>query len=330
MVIEVNNLVRDFKVSQKSKSSFRLLKNLFPGGESKRVVDHINFSIKKGEFVGYLGSNGAGKSTTIKMLSGVLVPTSGTVNVLGIEPYRNRKQNAKNIGVVFGQRTQLWWDLPLIESFKLLGSIYGLQKNQLKQNLDMYIDILDMESFLSTPVRQLSLGQRMRGDIAASLIHNPEILFLDEPTIGLDLIAKEKIQDFLMKINKEQETTIILTTHNLDDVEKLCRRVIFIDEGKISFDGSKEEMINRFPAHRYLVIETKDVHGKIHKVPKADRVIGNQLWFRIEDDKMIPSMIKQLSDSLEIHNVIVSEPKIEDIIKQVYTSPPLEKRLINE
>jgi ABC-2 type transport system ATP-binding protein len=321
--IRVRNLVREFKVGGKKGGSFWLLKELFAqGGETKRVVDQVDFTIKKGEFVGYLGPNGAGKSTTIKMLSGVLVPTEGSVHVFGIEPHKHRKEHAKHIGVVFGQRTQLWWDLPLIESFRLLGKIYDVPKARFQENLDMFTEILEMGSFLATPVRQLSLGQRMRGDIAASLLHDPEILFLDEPTIGLDMIAKQKIQDFLLTVNKEKEITVILTTHNLDDIEKLCKRVIFIDKGKVLFDGSTEEMIRNFGDYRYVVVEASDWDESAWKGPAIARTEGHRLWFRIEDDKEVASLIRELSDKLAIQNLTVIEPRIEDMIKQLYMRIP--------
>ncbi|QWU17928.1 ABC-2 type transport system ATP-binding protein [Paenibacillus sophorae] len=318
-IIVADHLVRQFDSKKKPTGSFKLLKAVFSlKKESKNVVDNVSFTVRKGEIVGYIGPNGAGKSTTIKMLSGVLVPTSGTVLVKGLEPYKNRKQHAGHIGVVFGQRTQLWWDLPLIESFKLLGKIYDVPKERFQRNLEMFTDILDMSSFLSTPVRQLSLGQRMRGDIAAALLHEPEILFLDEPTIGLDIMAKEKIQSFLQKINKEKEITIILTTHNMDDIEKLCHRVIFIDKGQILFDGSAEVMTAEFGGFRYLVVDAPNWDEAAWNGPPVERREDNQLFFRIEDDKQVASMIKQLTDLLDIHNLTVQEPKIDDVIKQLY------------
>ncbi|NJJ41975.1 ATP-binding cassette domain-containing protein [Paenibacillus apii] len=318
-IIVADHLVRQFHTRKKPEGSFKLLKSVFSmKKETKNVVDRVSFTVRKGDIVGYIGPNGAGKSTTIKMLSGVLVPTSGTVHVKGLEPHKNRKQHAGNIGVVFGQRTQLWWDLPLIESFKLLGKIYDVPEDRFRRNLEMFTDILDMSSFLSTPVRQLSLGQRMRGDIAAALLHEPEILFLDEPTIGLDIMAKEKIQSFLQKINKEKEITIILTTHNMDDIEKLCHRVIFIDKGQILFDGSTEVMTAEFGGFRYLVVDAPNWDEAAWNGPPVERREDSQLFFRIEDDKQVAPMIKQLTDLIDIHNLTVQEPKIEDVIKQLY------------
>ncbi|SFD61398.1 ATP-binding cassette domain-containing protein [Bacillus sp. UNCCL81] len=320
-VIEVDQLIREFRVHGNTQGSFRLLKRLFTqGGSVKRVVDNVSFSIEKGEFVGYIGPNGAGKSTTIKILSGVLVPTNGKVLVNGIEPYKQRKVHSRNIGVVFGQRTQLWWDLPLIESFKLLGKIYNIPSERFKANLNLFTELLDMESFLKTPVRQLSLGQRMRGDITAALLHDPDILFLDEPTIGLDLVAKEKIQNFLKRINKEKKVTIILTTHNLDDIERLCSRVIFINKGKVHFDGSSQEMIQSFGEHRYIVVEAKDWNKETWQGPDIEKVENGNIWFRVHDDTEIAIIIKKLADIMTIQNLTIKEPKIEDIIMQMYTT----------
>lgn len=317
-VIEVKQIVREFKVRETS-GSFRLLKTLLGRNVGvKRVVDNISFTIEEGDFVGYLGPNGAGKSTTIKMLSGVLVPTSGTVKVLGLEPFKKRKQNAKSIGVVFGQRTQLWWDLPLRDSFRLLGSVYNVEPERLRDNIATFTELLDMEDFLDTPVRQLSLGQRMRGDIAASLLHDPQILFLDEPTIGLDIVAKENIQEFLKRINRDKKITIILTTHNLDDIERLCKRVIFIDKGRVLFDGSAAGMTERFGGQRYLVVETGPFNEQEWQGPPITRREDNQLWFPIHDDKQIASMVAALSSQITVHNLTVKEPRIEDMIKELY------------
>ncbi|WP_123039593.1 ABC transporter ATP-binding protein [Cohnella candidum] len=319
-IIEVNDLVREFKVNGKAEGALGLLKSLFSQeGTVKRVVDRLSFSIGEGEFVGYLGPNGAGKSTTIKMMSGVLVPSSGNIRILGLEPYKQRKEHASNIGVVFGQRTQLWWDLPLHESFRLLGAIYDIPPARYRQNIEMFTEILEMRDFLQTPVRQLSLGQRMRGDIAAALLHDPKLLFLDEPTIGLDLVAKEKIQNFLKTINEEKKITIMLTTHNMDDIEKLCSRVIFIDQGRSLYDGSMQEMTRRFGGHRYVVVETAGWEAAGWKGPRIEKEEGGRLWFRITHDDQVAGLIRELSEHLTIQNLTVSEPRIEEIIRQLYT-----------
>ena len=323
-VIVADRLVREFKVPAADGERNRRTRGfagLFrPHKTVKRVVDEVSFSIRKGEFVGYLGPNGAGKSTTIKMLSGVLVPTSGSVHVLGREPYKHRQINARSIGVLFGQRSQLWWDLPLIESFRLLAKIYAIPRRIYEDRLAMFTDVLHLEHILHMPVRQLSLGQRMCGDIAAALLHNPEILFLDEPTIGLDIVAKANIQSFLRKINEELGVTVILTTHNLDDIEKLCKRVIFIDQGRVIYDGSTSEMVTEFGEHRYLVVDTGGWKpGELEwNGPEIVRIEERKLWFRIEDDAHIAPMIGMLNERLPILDLMVKEPGIEEIIKHIY------------
>ncbi|AKR38863.1 ATP-binding cassette domain-containing protein [Bacillus cereus] len=315
--IEVKDLVREFRIPKKGENFFQSM--FSRGGTVKRVVDHLNFSIEKGEFVAYLGPNGAGKSTTIKMLSGVLVPTSGTVTVNGIEPYKKRKHYSRNIGVVFGQRSQLWWDLPLIDSFKLLAKIYNLPKNQFESKLEVFTEILDMKSFLYTHVRKLSLGQRMRGDIAAALLHDPEILFLDEPTIGLDIIAKEKIYSFLKRMNQEMKITVLLTTHYMDDVETLCDRVIFIDDGKVVFDGSKEQLTKLFGENKHIVVKTNE-NASIPLLNKGwlYKVVENEIWIPINHDTQIPSLLQEISEIVPVHSLNIREPKIEDIVKKIY------------
>ncbi len=207
-----------------------------------KAVDGVSFTIDDGEIVGYIGPNGAGKSTTIKMLSGILTPTSGELSVNGVVPYKERIRNAYNIGVVFGQRTQLWWDLPLNESFTILKEIYGVSDADYQTRMAFFDEVLDIRSFIKSPVRTLSLGQRMRADIAAALLHNPKVLFLDEPTIGLDVVAKQKMREAIKYMNKTFNTTVILTTHDLDDIEELCDRIIMIDNGKIMYEGSLDEI----------------------------------------------------------------------------------------
>ncbi len=229
--------------------------------EEKIAVSDVNMDLEPGELVGYIGPNGAGKSTTIKMLTGILVPTSGTIEVAGIVPYAHRRQNARNIGVVFGQRSQLYWDLPLVESFELLRAIYSVPPDRYKKNLRTFVEILEMEPFLNTPVRQLSLGQRMRGDFAAALLHDPQIVYLDEPTIGLDVIAKGAIRDFIAHINNERGATIVLTTHDLADVERLCRRIIIIDNGTILYDGGIERIKEQYGTHRTLIVTLTAPHS---------------------------------------------------------------------
>jgi len=319
MIIQAENLTRDFKVYSSSNGAFSHLKEkMLNRGKTVRVVDNINFAINKGDFVGYLGPNGAGKSTTIKMLSGILVPTSGKILINGKEPYKNRKSHAKNIGVVFGQRTQLWWDLPLLESFKLLGQIYGVPNKKLKSKLDNLINSLDLSSFLYTPVRELSLGQRMKGDLVASLIHDPQILFLDEPTIGLDILAKEQIQHFLLQLNKREEVTIILTTHNVDDIEKLCERVIFIDNGSIVFDGKSTQLAETFGESRVLVIETDATYSNLELNGFKYSIERQKISFELNSDNEISTILNTLVGKISIKNVMIQESKIENVLKKLY------------
>jgi len=324
-VIVAEHLVREFKVpapAAERPARRGGLTGLFGSRKTVlRVVDDVSFTIRRGEFVGYLGPNGAGKSTTIKMLSGVIVPTSGTVEVLGREPYRHRQANARSIGVLFGQRSQLWWDLQLIESFRLLAHIYGIPRTVYEERLAAFTEVLQLGHILHMPVRQLSLGQRMCGDIAAALLHGPEILFLDEPTIGLDIVAKANIQAFLRKINEELNVTVILTTHNVDDIEKLCKRVIFIDHGKVIYDGSMADMAAAYGDHRYLVVDTggwvpgeEEWHG-----PEIARTEESKLWFRIDDSDHLAPMIGLLNERLPIRDLTVKEPGIEEIVRSIYS-----------
>ncbi|HET6380164.1 MAG TPA: ATP-binding cassette domain-containing protein [candidate division Zixibacteria bacterium] len=219
-----------------------------------RAVDDVSFSIDAGELVGYLGPNGAGKSTTIKMLTGILEPTSGEAEVAGVVPWRDRQANALNIGVVFGQRSQLWWDLPLIESFELVAQMYHVEPDRYRRNLGRFREILALDEFIDTPVRQLSLGQRMRGELTAALLHDPPVVYLDEPTVGLYVVANER-RTFIADINRERGTTVVLTTHDLADVERLCRRVILIDHGRVLFDGSVDRLKATYAPQRELVVQ---------------------------------------------------------------------------
>jgi len=280
----------------------------------------MSFSIEKGEMVGYIGPNGAGKSTTIKMLTGILVPTSGKILVNGIVPFEQRKQNARNIGVVFGQRTQLWWDLPTIESIELLKDIYGVSDNRYNQNMNIFTEILGLNEFLNTPVRQLSLGQRMRADIAASLLHDPEILFLDEPTIGLDIVAKEKMRDFIQEINKDRQVTVILTTHDMEDIEKLCKRMVLIDHGQKVYDGEIEVGKSRFGKTRTLIVDVEDIDKDMDlsngEVMKRE---GSRCWIRFNRNEVSASqLINEITRTHNITDLTVEEPDIESIISRIY------------
>ncbi len=242
-MIVVKDLHKDFVKYERRPGLIGTIRSFFNAKKIiTKAVDGVSFTIQDGEIVGYIGPNGAGKSTTIKMLSGILTPTSGELSVNGVIPYKERIRNAYNIGVVFGQRTQLWWDLPLNESFTILKEIYGVSEADYQNRMAFFDEVLDIRSFIKSPVRTLSLGQRMRADIAAALLHNPKVLFLDEPTIGLDVVAKQKMRDAIKYMNKTFNTTVILTTHDLDDIEELCDRIIMIDNGKIMYEGSLDEI----------------------------------------------------------------------------------------
>src|SRR3990172_155522 len=223
-----------------------------------RAVDGVTFSVGRGELVGYVGPNGAGKSTTVKMLTGILVPSAGGISVAGYEPSRQRVQLARRIGVVFGQRVQLWWDLPLRDSFELLRHVYRVPAARHRENLDAFTEILELAPFLDTPVRQLSLGQRMRGELTAAMLHDPEIVFLDEPTIGLDIVAKARVREFLAAANRERGVTVLLTTHDLSDIERLCPRMLIIDHGRVIYDGAVEALKERFGEERTLIVDLEE------------------------------------------------------------------------
>ena len=285
-----------------------------------KAVDDVNFSLERGELVGYIGANGAGKSTTIKMLTGILVPTSGHIDVMGLTPYRHRKENTRRIGVVFGQRTQLWWDLPVIDSFELLKHIYEIPQNLYKQNLEFFSELLQLQPFLSTPVRSLSLGQRMRCDLTAALLHNPEILYLDEPTIGLDVVAKEQVRQFLRQVNAERQVTVILTTHDLNDVEQVCQRLIIIDSGKIIYDGGIDALKKRYGKTRMLIVDLAQAYSDI-QLGGVDltRRDGNRIWLAFDRDAISASeVIAQLTARYEIQDLTISEPEIEEIVRRIY------------
>lgn len=320
-IIEVENLQKEFKVAKRETGMLGAIKSIVKREYvTKEAVKGVSFKIDKGEMIGYIGPNGAGKSTTIKILTGILVPSGGSVVVNGIVPYEKRQENAKNIGVVFGQRTQLWWDLPTIESFELLKAIYQVSDQRYKHNMDIFKDILGLDEFLNTPVRQLSLGQRMRADIAASLLHDPDILFLDEPTIGLDVVAKEKMRAFIEEINRERQVTVILTTHDMEDIEKLCKRMILIDHGQKVYDGEIAAVKDRFGKSRTLIVDLEQ-NGKEFAVSGGEVIKqeGNRKWIRFNRDEISASqLINQISANHNITDLSVEETAIETIISRIY------------
>lgn len=320
-VIEVNDLVKEYIVTKKESGLRGALKGLlFPEKSTVRGVDGISFSINPGEIVGYIGPNGAGKSTTIKMLTGILHPTSGSIKVCGISPQADRKSVVRKLGVVFGQRTQLYWDLRLGESFELLRRIYQIDKTSYEESLAILSDVLKLNEFINTPVRQLSLGQRMRGDLAAAMLHSPSILFLDEPTIGLDADAKHAIRNFIKEINRKRGVTVILTTHDLDDVEELCSRLVVVNHGKVVEDGPIESLIHKLTPHRLLVVELEhpcdDLAHPSAEIIKCD---GLKIWYQFEKERISAAeLISDLSQKLPIQDLSVKEPDIEDAIREVY------------
>jgi ABC-2 type transport system ATP-binding protein len=320
-IIETRELRKVFRAVKRTPGALGALKTLFTRETVERVaVDNVSMSLETGELVGYIGPNGAGKSTTIKMLTGILVPTSGYISVAGLVPHLERKRNARNIGVVFGQRSQLYWDLPLIESFELLRAIYGIPRERYRKNLADFTALLEMDEFLQTPVRQLSLGQRMRGDFAAAMLHDPKIVYLDEPTIGLDVVAKAAIRGFIAEVNSERGTTFILTTHDLADVERLCRRIVLIDEGRVIYDGAIERIKDEYGTHRTLVVELCDPAADV-AIPGATLESRSGNTVRLLFDRRTISadqLIRRVTERFDVNDVSIEEPELESIIRRIY------------
>ncbi|CAN5568293.1 ATP-binding cassette domain-containing protein [soil metagenome] len=323
-MIEVDGLEKSFWVAKHHRGLGGSLRNLVSrDGQEVRAVDDISFSIERGGMVGYLGPNGAGKSTTIKMLTGILVPSGGRVNVDGLVPWRQRRELAARIGVVFGQRTQLWWDLPLIESLELLRHIYRVPKPRFEENLANFRAILELDGFLDTPVRQLSLGQRMRGELAAALLHDPPILYLDEPTIGLDVVGKARIREFLLQVNRERGVTVLLTTHDMSDVTRLCGQIMVIDHGRLLYDGGLAAIRDRFGVERTLVVdlESGEETGGPLTVPGSHEVRsdGPRRWLSFRRDETTASqLIAAVSARYRIRDLTLEEPEIEGIVRRIY------------
>ncbi|MBI4829769.1 MAG: ATP-binding cassette domain-containing protein [Nitrospinae bacterium] len=321
-LIRAEGLTRTFRVEESLEGLLGSFKNLFSTRHRLiTAVNNVSFDIHRGEFVGYVGENGAGKSTTIKMLTGILTPTAGRVEVADIVPYEDRAANAFNIGVVFGQRTQLWWDLPVRDSFDLLRSIYRVPDDLFTRNYRELAEALHLEPLLTLPVRKLSLGQRMRCDLAAALLHGPKILFLDEPTIGLDLIAKDKMRAMLRRINQTRGVTIILTTHDMDDIEALCGRIMIIDKGSIAYDGSTERLKREHVRHKALEVEFHDYNPEVVAIPalKLLRREGNKQWLRYDPKAgTMHEVISALFRDYCVKDLSIHEPKVEDIVKAIY------------
>ena len=285
-----------------------------------RAVDGVSFEIETGSLVGYVGPNGAGKSTTVKMLTGILVPSAGSIAVAGLDPSRQRIQLARRIGVVFGQRVQLWWDLPLRDSFELLRHIYRVPFERWRANLDTFTELLELGPFLDTPVRQLSLGQRMRGELTASMLHDPEILVLDEPTIGLDIVAKARVREFLTTVNRERDVTVLLTTHDLSDIERLCRRLLIIDHGRVIYDGGLEELIERYGEERTLIVDLEEPAEPL-EIPGARvvRVEGQRQWLRFRRDAVSAAeLVAAVAAQASLVDLAIDEPDIEEVVSRIY------------
>ena len=333
-MIEAVGLSKTFRIAQKRRGLLGELRSVVdPEMRVVEAVRDLSLRIERGEMIGLIGPNGAGKSTTIKMLTGILVPSGGTIRVAGLNPTRQRKELARRIGVVFGQRSQLWWDLPLIDSLQLLRYLYRVPEDRHTANLARLRDMLALDEFIDTPVRQLSLGQRMRGDLAAALLHDPELLYLDEPTIGLDVVAKARIREFLQAINAEVGVTVLLTTHDMDDVEMLCKRMLIIDHGRKLYDGTVDDIRERFSGERTLIAEFAP--GALARLPvdesglpqlpelppgvRQARAEPPRLWLNFAREA-IPAheLVAWLGARYTLRDVTFQEPEIEDVIRRIY------------
>lgn len=329
-MIYVENLRKEFKKTIKDPGIKGSIKSFFkPKKEIVEAVKDISFDVNKGEILGFIGPNGAGKSTVIKMLTGILTPTSGTCTINGKNPQKDRKQYVKEIGVVFGQRTQLWWDLPLSETYTVLKEIYEVEDSKFKKRMDFLNEVLELDSFINSPVRTLSLGQRMRADIAASLLHSPKVLFLDEPTIGLDVVVKDNIRKAIAKINEEENTTVVLTTHDLADIEQLSKRIVMIDNGNKVFDGKISELKEKYGQMRELafVSSEENVLGILNYAEKFN-LSDDDLF--VESDGLsckvrfnsafvpVGDMLSYTLDKINVKDINVKDADIEEIIRRLY------------
>lgn len=320
--IDVKHISKTFKVAKRKSGLFASLKSFFKRNYIYiEAIKDISFQIEKGEIIGYIGPNGAGKSTTIKILSGILVPDSGECRINGLTPWKDREKYTKDIGVVFGQRSQLWWDIPAEDTFDLLKEIYKIDDKEYQKNKEELINLLNIKDIINIPVRNLSLGQRMRCEIAASLIHNPSILFLDEPTIGLDAVSKEIVRDFIKKLNKEKKTTIILTTHDMSDIEALAKRIILIGKGSILYDGSLNNLKSKYASNKKVIVKTNDKIKSLHKkgiisYSKLDKL---SYIFTLDTNLIsISDFISYLTSKISINDIEVNNENIDNIIIKLY------------
>lgn len=319
--INVNHISKTFKVAKRQSGLKASLKSFFKRNYIYiEAVKDVSFEIEKGEIIGYIGPNGAGKSTTIKMLSGILTPDEGTISINGLSPSKDRIKYVSNIGVVFGQRSQLWWDIPALDTFDLLKDIYKLNESEFNKTKEQLIELLDLKNIVNIPVRQLSLGQRMRCEIAASLIHKPSILFLDEPTIGLDAESKIKVRNFIKKINKEMNTTIILTTHDMSDIEALAKRIILIGKGRILYDGNIKNLKEKYDNTKEIQIITKNKLNKLNKRGIIKQTKKDYGYNFILDTNLlsISNFLKYLSNLIDIKDIEIENENIDNIILKLY------------
>lgn len=328
-VIEMKNVRKEFVTTKRHPGIKGAVKGLFTKEKEKKIaVMDVSFEVREGEIVGYIGSNGAGKSTTIKIMSGILTPTEGSCAVNGLEPYRERKKNAQNIGVVFGQRTQLWWDLPLSETYTVLKEIYGVSDQNFKERMKFLNEVLGLQEFIHNTVRTLSLGQRMRADLAAALLHNPKVLYLDEPTIGLDIVVKDKIRHAIRKINKEYNTTVILTTHDLNDIEELCQRIIIIDNGKKIYDSTLDQLKREYGYHCCIFFEWKATPNefqieRLQNIGETFEILENGRCAKIgfsKNEVTVAEVIKKVMETIEVKDIQLQETELADIVKKIYQS----------
>ena len=320
-LIKAENLSKTFKIYSQGEGIRGYLKSFVKRDyEEVHAVEGLNLEIESGEMIGYIGSNGAGKSTTVKMLTGILEPTSGEIEVDGRDPHKHRKKNAMNIGVVFGQKTQLWWDLPVKESFKLLKEIYEVSDEAYEERIEEFNEVLQLDEFWEQPVRKLSLGQKMRCELAAAFLHHPKIVYLDEPTIGLDVAVKERIRDFIRKMNENENITVMLTTHDIGDIEDLCKRIVVLDEGKKIYDGSLDKLVNRFSSRR-LVMQVERPEDFELEAEGVKEIKTTEEGLEVVFDREVISasdLMRIILEDYEVQDFQIREPDIEEVVKKVY------------
>ncbi len=326
-IIKVNNISKEYLVLQRrDEKSNALSEFLFPKRQSIKAVNNISFSVKRGEAVGYIGVNGAGKSTTIKMLSGILVPTKGTIEVLGLMPYKERQKNALNIGVLFGQRSVMWWDVPVRETFRLLKRIYAIDQHIYEENLSLFDDVLEIKPLLDTPTRQLSLGQRTRVNLAAVFLHNPKVIYLDEPTIGLDILVKQRVRNFLKFMVAERRCSVILATHDLRDIEDICSRVIMIDKGQIIYDGRTDEITRFLGNTRTLIVQFSAaptlIETELARMGSAYppyEIDNNVVRFQVNPvEHSMTDLVGHFLNNGNVADLSIDEPDLERVVQKLY------------